>query len=58
MADDDHVVPIRNGRALFDVRPGPKRFVTVHGGDHNDVSPSDPATYWRAVTEFIEGLAR
>jgi len=42
--DDDHVVPIAQGRALFDAVRGPGRFVTIHGGDHNDAAPSDPTT--------------
>jgi fermentation-respiration switch protein FrsA (DUF1100 family) len=56
--DDDHVVPIREGRALFDAITAPKRFVTVHGGDHNDESPANPETYWGTVGEFIESLGR
>jgi hypothetical protein len=32
--DDDHVVSLTQGRALFDAIAAPKRFVTVRGGDH------------------------
>jgi hypothetical protein len=32
------------GRELFDSVMGPKRFVTIRGGDHNDRTPSDPRT--------------
>ena len=56
--DADHVVPIRQGRALFDAIAAPKRFVTVHGGDHNDLTPSDVETYWGAVGEFITSLGK
>lgn len=56
--DDDHVVPIHHGRALYDTIREPKRFVAIRGGDHNDETPSDPATYWRAVAEFIESLGK
>ena len=54
--DDDHIVPIDQGRALFKAIAGPKRFVTLHGGDHNDLTPSDPEIYWAAVREFSESL--
>ena len=47
---------IAQGRALFDAIAGPKRFATIRGGDHNDVTPSDLETYWDAVNGFIEGL--
>jgi fermentation-respiration switch protein FrsA (DUF1100 family) len=55
--DDDHVVPIVHGRAVFDAVRGPRRFVTIRGGDHNDAAPSDPTTYWGAVSEFVDGLS-
>jgi fermentation-respiration switch protein FrsA (DUF1100 family) len=56
--DHDHVVPIAKGRALYDAIATPtKRFVTIHGGDHNDALPSDPRTYWGAVEQFVAGLA-
>jgi len=54
--DADHVVPMAQGRALFDSIVGPKRFVTIHGGDHNDPTPSDPHAYWQAVDEFMVSL--
>jgi hypothetical protein len=56
--DDDHVVSISQGRAraLFDAVAAPKRFVTVRGGDHNDLAPSDADTYWAAVGGFVESL--
>jgi uncharacterized protein len=51
--DADRVVPFALGRALFDRITGPKQFVVVHGGDHNDVRPPDEAAYWSAVDAFI-----
>ena len=54
--DDDRIVPIEQGRALFDSITAPKRFVTLRGGDHNDATPSEPETYWRAIKEFSESL--
>jgi uncharacterized protein len=57
--DNDHVVPIAQGRKLFDSIAAPaKRFVSIRGGDHNDLSPSDSQRYWEAVGEFVGSLAR
>lgn len=54
--DNDHIVPIHHGRALYGAMREPKRFVAIRGGDHNDETPSDPATYWSAVADFIARL--
>ena len=51
--DADTVIPYDLGRQLFDRVGGPKRFITLRGADHNDVSPPDPREYWKAVDEFV-----
>jgi fermentation-respiration switch protein FrsA (DUF1100 family) len=56
--DQDQVVPFGQGRALFDRIGEPKQFVTIRGGDHNDLTPPDPTTYWRAVDLFVNSLDR
>jgi fermentation-respiration switch protein FrsA (DUF1100 family) len=56
--DDDHVIPIAQGRALFERISGPKAFFTIHGGDHNDTTPPDPSSYWQAVDGFITRLPK
>lgn len=56
--DDDHVIPFGAGRALFDKISGPKQFVAIKGGDHNDAAPPDPTAYWAAVGAFIASLAK
>jgi len=35
--DQDSVVPQRNGKILYDLHPGPKRFVDIQGAGHNDL---------------------
>jgi fermentation-respiration switch protein FrsA (DUF1100 family) len=55
--DDDRVIPFAAGRALFDRIAGPKQFVTIKGGDHNDVAPPDPKAYWAAIDAFIAALS-
>jgi hypothetical protein len=54
--DRDSVIPFGQGRALFERIPGPKRFVTLRGGDHSDFAPRDPRAYWESVDGFVAGL--
>ena len=54
--DDDRVVSIAQGQALFDRIAEPKQFVTIRGGDHNDLTPSEPDAYWQAVDRFVATL--
>jgi fermentation-respiration switch protein FrsA (DUF1100 family) len=54
--DRDAVVPFAAGRTLFDRIAGPKQFVTINGGDHNDASPPDPTAYWSAIDAFVAAL--
>jgi fermentation-respiration switch protein FrsA (DUF1100 family) len=54
--DRDSVIPYPLGQRLYEALPGPKRFVTIRGGDHNDPSPADSALYWSAVRDFVASL--
>ena len=54
--DADRVVSFEYGRRLFAQIDGPKQFVAIRGGGHNDASPSNPNTYWPAVNAFVKGL--
>ena len=54
----DSVIPFAQGQRLFDSLEGERRFFAVEGGDHNDARPPDADAYWRAVDEFVAGLAR
>lgn len=49
---DDRLIPIELGRKLFDVAPGPKRFIEVEGG-HN--APQSPE-YREALEELFQNL--
>jgi hypothetical protein len=53
---EDSVIPFRLGRQLFESVPGPKTFVAIEGGDHNDAQPPDPDSYWRAIVAFADKL--
>lgn len=49
---DDTVIPIDEGRRLYEAAPGPKRFVEVRGG-HIDPADVDAATMFGAVSKFL-----
>ena len=54
--DRDSVIPYRLGQRLFAGISGPKIFVTIPGGDHNDAIPAAADTYWRALRTFVENI--
>jgi uncharacterized protein len=54
----DSVIPFHLGQRLFESVRGPKQFVAIPGGDHNDPEPAEPEGYWAAVREFTEGLRK
>lgn len=49
--DADEIVPWRLGRRLFDAAPGPKQWVTIRGGGHNDPQPPE---FYEALEEFLQ----
>lgn len=51
--DRDRTIPFSHGEALYEAARGPKSFVPILGGDHNDV-PADE--YYVALREFIASL--
>lgn len=51
--DADEIVPIEQGRRLFDAAQGDKRFLTISGGRHND--PPNGAFY-RVLAAFLDDL--
>jgi uncharacterized protein len=55
--DHDSVIPYELGRDLYAQLSGPKEFVTIEGGDHNDAAPPNPDKYWRAIETFAQTLA-
>jgi fermentation-respiration switch protein FrsA (DUF1100 family) len=51
----DRVVPIAQGRAIFEAAPEPKRFHVLEQAGHNDTYLAGGPDYWRAFTEFCAG---
>ena len=54
--DRDSVIPYHLGQRLYAALPGPKTFVSLPGGEHNEPVPPDAESYWRAVREFTDSL--
>jgi fermentation-respiration switch protein FrsA (DUF1100 family) len=50
---EDEIVPISEGRRLFDAAPTPKRFVEVRGG-HIDANEVDKARFFGAIRGFLD----
>jgi fermentation-respiration switch protein FrsA (DUF1100 family) len=49
---DDTVIPVKNGRRLFDAAPPPKTFVEVRGG-HIEASEIDRDVFYGAIAKFL-----
>jgi hypothetical protein len=54
----DSVIPFAAGRELFEALAGPKQFVALEGGDHNDIAPRQAEPYWSAIDRFVASLHR
>jgi uncharacterized protein len=54
----DSVIPFAAGRELYERLAGPKQFVAIDGGDHNDTVPRQADTYWAAIDRFVASLHR
>jgi pimeloyl-ACP methyl ester carboxylesterase len=50
---EDLVIPIREGRRLYDAAPGQKTFVEVRGG-HIHASEVDFARFASAISDFLQ----
>ncbi len=52
----DSIVPIAQGRRVFEGAPGPKRFFAIPGAGHNDTYLAGGDAYWEALGEFLDSL--
>ncbi len=52
----DDIVPLAQGRRVFEAAPQPKRFFTIPTAGHNDTYLGGGDAYWRALREFLESL--
>lgn len=56
--DRDEIVPIEQGRRVFDAAPQPKKFITIAGAGHNDTYIVGGENYFRQLQEFIDQTAQ
>jgi len=52
--DRDEVIPVAQGRALYEAAPEPKRLVVIPGAGHNDLSIVGGAQYLDALAGFVK----
>ncbi|MFQ6111014.1 MAG: alpha/beta hydrolase, partial [Nitrospinota bacterium] len=52
----DEIVPIEQGRKLFEEAPAPKRFFAVPGAGHNDCYTLGGEPYFKEIEDFIGGI--
>ncbi len=53
VAENDEVIPSRQGRALFEEAREPKRLWLMPGATHNGLDFSLHAPWWREVSDFL-----
>jgi fermentation-respiration switch protein FrsA (DUF1100 family) len=49
----DEIIPIAQGRMVFDAAPEPKEFLAIDGAGHNNVYLKGGLRYRRALADFI-----
>ena len=49
----DEVIPVAQGKMVFDAAPEPKRYLSIEGAHHNDVYLIGGEGYRRVLAEFI-----
>jgi uncharacterized protein len=54
--DRDEIVPLSQGRALFEAAPGPKRMHVFPGLGHNDLVPLAGADFAQVIASWVSGL--
>jgi uncharacterized protein len=56
--DRDEIVPLSQGRALFNAAPEPKSIHVFNGLGHNDLVPGAGAEFGRVIALWVRGLKR
>ena len=54
----DEIVPVSQGRELFEAANEPKSFVTLPAAGHNDTYEAGGSRYWDSLAGFLESLPR
>ena len=56
--DEDSIIPMKFGRALYDAAPGPKEWYEVKGAGHNDVIPRGGNPYYQRIETFLSEIEK
>jgi uncharacterized protein len=54
--DDDEIVPLSQGRALFEAAPEPKHMHVFAGLGHNDLVTLAGTEFARVIASWVSGL--
>ncbi|MGH9750376.1 MAG: alpha/beta hydrolase [Candidatus Polarisedimenticolia bacterium] len=52
----DEIIPFALGRRLHDLAPGPREFLAIEGGGHNDLWARHARDVWGGIAAFLERL--
>jgi len=52
----DEIVPLSQGRRLFEAAARPKRWYVIPGAGHNDTYEAGGEAYWRTLAEFLKSV--
>ena len=54
--DLDEVVPLRQGRKIYELLAGPKEFIEIKGANHNDLSLVGAGIYDSEIKDFLNSI--
>lgn len=54
--EKDRVIPVRNGRKLFETAPQPKKLILIPKAGHFDIEDHLGEQYWQEIQEFSKNL--
>ena len=54
----DEVIPVSQGKMVFDAAPEPKQYLAIEGAHHNDVYVVGGEGYRRAFAEFVARVGK
>ena len=52
----DEIIPVEQGRALYEAAPGPKSYYPIPGARHNDRLADAGTGLWTAFRQFLSSL--
>lgn len=53
-SEDDEIVPVAAGRAVYDAAGGPKAAATLRGFGHNAIHRQRPPEIWEPILRFVQ----